>query len=91
MIPNLIFRSIITLLILNISNPLETKAEHRNSLIKNLCIASIKSKIDTIDKTKATEISHSTCECFLNKLNAGNSIRGSRIYCKNKSIEKYNL
>ena len=87
----LILRSMITLLILEISNPLENKAAHKNSLINKFCIASLKSKLDFNDAQKINEISHFTCECFLKNFNSGNSIKDSRIYCKNKAAEKYNL
>ena len=91
MVHRLFLKSIITLLILEISTPLEYKAEHKNSLIKRFCIASLKSKLKFKDKQKAIEISHFTCECFDEKYKSGSSIRSSRIYCKNKATEKYNL
>ena len=73
------------------SNLANTKAGHKNTLINKFCIASIKSKLDFMDKKKIDEISHFTCECFLEKFNSGNSIKDSRIYCKNKTAAKYNL
>ena len=73
------------------SNLLKTQAEHKNSLINKFCIASLKSKLDFSDRKKIDEISHFTCECFLNKFNSGNSIKSSRVYCKNKTTEKYKL
>ena len=91
MLYKLILSSIITLLILDMSNPLETQAEHKNTLINKFCIASLKSKLDFNDKKKIDEISHFTCECFLENFNSGNSIKDSRIYCKNKTAAKYNL
>ena len=91
MLYKLIFSSIITLLILEMSNLLEIQAEHKNTLINKFCIASLKSKLDFKDKQKIDEISHFTCECFLEKFNSGNSIKDSRIYCKNKTADKYNL
>ena len=91
MLYKLIFSSIITLLILEMSNLLEIQAEHKNTLINKFCIASLKSKLDFNDKQKIDEISHFTCECFLEKFNSGNSIKDSRIYCKNKTADKYNL
>ena len=91
MLHNLILRSIITLLILDMSNPLETHAQHKNTLINKFCIASLKSKLDFNDAQMIDEISHFTCECFLEKFNSGNSIKDSRIYCKNKTADKYNL
>ena len=87
----LIFSSIITLLILEMSNSSETQAEHKNTLINKFCIASLKSKLNFNDVQKIDEISHFTCECFLEKFNSGNSIKDSRIYCKNKTADKYNL
>jgi len=91
MLYKLIFSSIITLLILDMSNPLETQAEHKNTLINKFCIASLKSKLDFNNKKKIVEISHFTCECFLKNFNSGNSIKDSRLYCKNKAADKYNL
>ena len=91
MLYRLIFSSITTLLILEMSNLLEIQAEHKNTLINKFCIASLKSKLDFKDKQKIDEISHFTCECFLEKFNSGNSIKDSRIYCKNKTADKYNL
>ena len=73
------------------SNLLEIQAEHKNTLINKFCIASLKSKLDFKDKQKIDEISHFTCECFLKNFNSGNSIKDSRIYCKNKTADKYNL
>ena len=91
MLYKFIFSSIITLLILEMSYSSETRAEHKNTLINKFCIASLKSKLDFNDKKKIDEISHFTCECFLEKFNSGNSIKDSRIYCKNKTAAKYNL
>ena len=79
------------LLILEMSNLLEIQAEHKNTLINKFCIASLKSKLDFKDKQKIDEISHFTCECFLKNFNSSNSIKDSRIYCKNKTADKYNL
>ena len=69
----------------------EKKISTKNSLINKFCIASLKSKLDFNDKKKIVEISHFTCECFLKNFNSGNSIKDSRIYCKNKAADKYNL
>ena len=91
MLYKLIFSSITTLLILEMSNLLEIQAEHKNTLINKFCIASLKSKLDFNDAQMIDEISHFTCECFLEKFNSGNSIKDSRIYCKNKTAEKFNL
>ena len=91
MLYKLIFSSITTLLILEMSNLLEIQAEHKNTLINKFCIASLKSKLDFNDAQMIDEISHFTCECFLEKFNSGNSIKDSRIYCKNKTAAKYNL
>jgi len=76
---------------LEMSNLLEIQAEHKNTLINKFCIASLKSKLDFKDKQKLDEISHFTCECFLKNFNSSNSIKDSRIYCKNKTADKYNL
>tara|TARA_B100000579_G_scaffold292446_1_gene242925 strand:- start:655 stop:939 length:285 start_codon:yes stop_codon:yes gene_type:complete len=91
MLHNLLFRGIITLVLLNIFIPLETRAEHKNNLINKFCIASIKSKLTNKDKQNIDEISNFTCGCFFEKYNSGSSIRNSRIHCKNKATEKYNL
>ena len=79
------------LIILKISNPLETKAAHKNNLINKFCIASIKSKIKSNNKERLDEISRFTCECFFDKYRSGSSIKNSRRYCKEKATEKFNL
>ena len=73
------------------SNLAESNAGHKNTLINRFCIASIKSKLGFTDAQKRDEISHFTCKCFLEKFNSGHSIKDSRIYCKNKTADKYNL
>ena len=73
------------------SNLLEIQAEHKNTLINKFCIASLKSKLDFKDKQKIDEISHFTCECFFKKYKSGYSIKNSRVYCREKASEKYNL
>ena len=91
MIRKLLFSSMITLVILEITSPLEIKAEHKNTLINRFCIASLKSKLNSHDKKKLSEISHFTCECFSRKYKSGSSLKSSRDYCRNKAADKYNL
>ena len=86
-----LFLSIIPLLIIETSNPLENKAAHKNNLINKFCIASIKSKLKSEDKKLSDEISHFTCKCFMERYRSGSSIKNSRNYCKDISTEKYNL
>ncbi len=89
-----IFKSMIIFLILDIIAPLEAQAESNipeNSLIYRICISRLKSKIALKKKQNFKEISHFTCECFFNKYKSRTSLKGSRIYCKNKASEKYNL
>ena len=69
----------------------ENNISTKNSLINKFCIATLKSKLDFKDKQKIDEISNFTCECFLKNFNSSNSIKDSRIYCKNKTADKYNL
>ena len=94
MISKLLFRSIITFLILNMSSKLEAqekKISKKNSLINKFCIASLKSEFGVKYKQNLNEISNFTCECFFKKYKSGNSIKNSRIYCRDKAAEKYNL
>ena len=91
MLSKILFHSIITFLILDISTTLKTDAEHKNSLINKFCLASLKSKLKTSNKEQLNEMSHFTCQCFSKKFKSGMSIKRSRIYCKNKAAEKYNL
>ena len=92
MFRNLLFFSVTILLILDISNPLEIQAEKtKNSLFYKFCIATLKSKFDIKNKENFKEISHFTCECFLKKYKSGNSLKRSRIYCKDKASKKYDL
>ena len=91
MVHKLFLRSIITLLIFEISNPLEHKAAHKNNLINKFCIASLKSKLKFEDKQKLNKISNFTCKCFFEKYSSGSSIKNSRIYCRDKAAEEFNL
>ena len=91
MLNKLILRSILTLLVLDMSNLLKTQAEHKNSLINRFCIASLKSQLNFKDKKKLSEISHFTCECFSRKFKSGSSIKISREFCRRKAADKYNL
>ena len=91
MVFKLFLRSFIILVIIDLGNPLVPKAAHTNNLINKFCISSLKSKLKFEDKQKINEISHFTCECFLKNFNSSNSIKDSRIYCKNKTADKYNL
>ena len=91
MLRNLLFSSMFALLILNISSPSKIHAKHKNSLINKFCIASLKSKLPFKDNEKLAEISHYTCECFFKKYKSGSSLKRSRIYCRNKASEKYDL
>ena len=69
----------------------EKKIRTKNSLINRLCMATLKSKLDIKNKQNLNEISNFTCECFFKKYNSGNSLKSSRVYCKDKASEKYNL
>ena len=91
MFRKLLFSSIATLFIFNINSPLETKEKYKNNAINKFCIASLKSKLDFKDKQKTIEISNFTCQCFFEKLKSGSSMKESRVYCRNKAAEKYNL
>ena len=91
MLFKLLLSSIISLLILEISNPLRAQAEHKNSLINRFCIASLKSKLKLKNKKELNEISHFTCDCFLKRFKSGSSIKASKVYCQNKALEKYDL
>ena len=94
MLSKFLFSCMITFFILNMSKPLEAqgkKISTKNSLINKFCIASLKSKLDIKDRQDRNEISNFTCDCFFKKYNSGNSIKSSRIYCRDKASEKYNL
>ena len=69
----------------------ENTISSKNSLITKFCIATLKSKLDIKNKQNLNEISDFTCECFFKKYNSGNSLKNSRVYCRDKATEKYNL
>ena len=69
----------------------EKKISTRNSLINKFCIATLKSKLAINNKQNSNEITNFTCECFFKKYNSGNSLKSSRIYCRDKASKKYNL
>ena len=94
MLSKFLFNCIITFFILNMSSTLEAqekKIRKNNSLINKFCIASLKSELGVNYKQDLNEISNFTCECFFKKYKSGNSIKNSRIYCRDKAAEKYNL
>ncbi len=94
MLLRLFFGSMVTLIMLDIGDPLKTQAENnitKNNLINKFCMASLKSKKTINNKHNFKEISHFTCECFFRKYNSGTSLKSSRVYCRNKASEKYNL
>jgi len=69
----------------------EKKINPKNTLINKFCIATLKSKLDIKNKQSINEISDFTCECFFKKYKSGYSLKSSRIYCRDKASEKYNL
>ena len=69
----------------------ETIISTKNGLINKFCIASLKSKLDIKNKQTLKEVSDFTCDCFFKKYKSGNSLKSSRIYCRDKASEKYNL
>ena len=84
----------ITLLIMDMSINLvaqERKISTKYSLINKFCIATLKSKLNIKYKKNINEISDFTCDCFFKKYNSGISLKSSRIYCRDKASEKYNL
>ena len=94
MLSKLLFSSMITLLIIDMSINLaaqERKISTKNSLINKFCIATLKSKLNINNKQNLNEISDFTCECFYKKYTSGNSLKSSRAYCRDKASEKYNL
>ncbi len=94
MLSKLLFSSMITFLLIDMGINLEAQEKEistKNNLINKFCIATLKSKLDNKNRKNINEISDFTCECFFNKYNSGNSIKSSRVYCREKASEKYNL
>ena len=94
MLSKLLFSSLITFISLSMSIKLEAQEKRfstKNSLINRFCMATLKSKLDKKNKQNLNEISNFTCECFFKKYNSGNSLKSSRVYCRDKASEKYNL
>ena len=94
MLSKLLFSSLITFISLSMSIKLEAQEKRistKNSLINRFCMATLKSKLDINNKQNLNEISNFTCECFFKKYNSGNSLKSSRVYCRDKASEKYNL
>ena len=94
MLRKLLFSSMIAFIIIDMSVNLEAqvrKDNTKNSLINKLCIATLKSKLNIKNKQNLNEISDFTCDCFFKKYISGNSLKSSRIYCRDKASKKYNL
>ena len=83
----------IIFLILYSFNSLEVHAgrNRNNGILNRFCIASMKSKFNIKNKKDFEEISNFTCKCFFEKYKSGYSIRTARNYCREKTVEKYNL
>lgn len=78
-------------LILVIGNCLESKAAKNNikkNLLTRFCLATLKSKLD---KKEFKKIANFTCACFYRKFSSGSSIRESKLFCKRKTLEEFNL
>ena len=78
-------------LLLGVSNYLEANSAIINikkNLLTRLCLKSLKSKVDKKDFKK---IASFTCECFYKKFSSGNSISNSKLFCKKKVSEEFNL
>jgi hypothetical protein len=94
MLSKLLFSSLILFIGLSMSIKLEAQEKRistKNSLINRFCMATLKSKLDINNKQNLNEISNFTCECFFKKYNSGNSLKSSRVFCRDKASEKYNL
>mgnify|MGYP001217790879 CR=1 FL=1 len=94
MLSKSLFSGILTFLLMGMGINLEAQEKNistKNSLINKFCIASLKSKLDIKNKQNLNKISDFTCECFLKKYNSGNSLKSSRMYCRDKALDKYNL
>ena len=94
MLSKLLFSSMIIFTLLDMGINLEAQEQtisNKNNLINRFCIATLKSKLDIENKQDLNEISDFTCECFFKKYNSGNSLKKSRIYCREKASKKYNL
>ena len=94
MLNKLLFSSMLIFFILEMSitlNAQERIISTKNRLINKICIATLKSKLDMKNKKNLKEISNFTCQCFFEKYNSGYSLKSSRVYCRDKASEKYNL
>ena len=69
----------------------EKNINTKNNIINRFCMATLKSKLNLKNRKNSNEISNFTCECFFKKYNSGNSLKNSRVYCREKASEKYNL
>ncbi len=72
----------------NYSEARTGKNNIKKNLIKRFCFNTLKSKIN---KKEFKSIANFTCECFYQKFSSGSSIRNSKLFCKEKASEVFNL
>ena len=94
MLSKFLFSSMIAFFFIDMgfnSEAQEKTISTKNSLINKFCIATLKTKLDIKNKQNLNEISNFTCECFFKQYNSGNSLKKSRVHCRDKASKKYNL
>tara|TARA_Y100001968_G_scaffold201957_1_gene185445 strand:- start:487 stop:774 length:288 start_codon:yes stop_codon:yes gene_type:complete len=73
-------------------NNLKTIAEEKeNDLITKICLLSFEAEMESSGKIPPPEMAGFTCDCFLNNIGEGISIKEAQIDCKNKANEKFKL
>ena len=85
---NVVLSLFLFLVVGNYSEAKAAKLDIKKSLLTRFCLTALKSQIDKEDFKKIADF---TCECFYEKFNSGSSISASKLFCKEKVSEKFNL
>ena len=69
----------------------EAYSEGLGSVIKSFCLEEFQTETKSVSSKISTSIGEFTCDCFIDKINAGSSISNARDMCKKKATKKFNL
>ena len=69
----------------------EIKANEINTLIKEFCLNEFKKEMKESGKELIPEVGEFTCNCFINKIETGKTLKLARENCKEEVSKIFNL
>ncbi len=87
-----IFLKILILSIgLNTSTFNASQAEELNTIIKTLCLESVKNEIVTFKSPIKSKIAEHTCNCFIQRISNGEKVKSAKDICRTKTSKEFSL